>query len=94
MAPMQAFIRGGGGIMKAIVKIMLKPGVLDPQGKAIEHALAALGFSGVGEVRQGKLITLELDETDAEKARQQVAEMCEKLLANTVIENYEIEVVE
>ena len=80
--------------MKAIVKIMLKPGVLDPQGKAIEHALAALGFSGVGEVRQGKLITLELDETDAEKARAQVAEMCEKLLANTVIENYEIEVVE
>ena len=91
---MQAFIRDGGGIMKAIVKIMLKPGVLDPQGKAIEHALAALGFSGVGEVRQGKLITLELDETDAEKARAQVAEMCEKLLANTVIENYEIEVVE
>jgi len=80
--------------MKAIVKIMLKPGVLDPQGKAIEHALGTLGFSGVGEVRQGKLITLELDETDAEKARQQVAEMCEKLLANTVIEDYEIEVVE
>ncbi len=80
--------------MKAIVKIMLKPGVLDPQGKAIEHALASLGFSGVGEVRQGKLITLELEETDAEKARAQVAEMCEKLLANTVIEDYEIEIVE
>ncbi len=80
--------------MKAIVKIMLKPGVLDPQGKAIEHALASLGFSGVGEVRQGKLITLELEETDAEKARAQVAEMCEKLLANTVIEDYEVEIVD
>lgn len=78
--------------MKAIVKIMLKPGVLDPQGKAIGHALAALGFDGVGEVRQGKLITLELDETDANKAREKVAEMCEKLLANTVIEDYEIEI--
>ncbi len=80
--------------MQAIVKIMLKPGVLDPQGKAIEHALASLGFSGVGEVRQGKLITLGLDETDTEKARAQVTEMCEKLLANTVIEDYEIEIVE
>ncbi len=78
--------------MKAIVKIMLRPAVLDPQGKAIAHALAALGFSGVGEVRQGKLITLELDETDAEKARATVREMCEKLLANTVIEDYEIEI--
>ena len=78
--------------MKAIVKIMLRPAVLDPQGKAIQHALSALGFSGVGEVRQGKLITLELDETDAEKAREAVREMCEKLLANTVIEDYEIEI--
>ncbi len=78
--------------MKAIVKIMLKPGVLDPQGKAIGHALEALSFSGVGEVRQGKLITLELEETDAAKAREQVRDMCEKLLANTVIEDYEIEI--
>ncbi len=78
--------------MKAIVKIMLKPGVLDPQGKAIEHALDSLGFSGVGEVRQGKLITLDLDETDAAKAREQVRDMCEKLLANTVIEDYEIDI--
>ncbi len=76
--------------MKATVRIMLKTGVLDPQGKAIEHALAALGFSGVGEVRQGKLITLELDETDSDRAREKVREMCEKLLANTVIEDYEI----
>ena len=76
--------------MKATVRIMLKTGVLDPQGKAIEHALAALGFSGVGEVRQGKLITLELDETDPDRAREKVREMCEKLLANTVIEDYEI----
>ena len=78
--------------MKAIVKIMLKSGVLDPQGKAIGHALSALGFSGVGEVRQGKLITLELDEHDPQAARERVREMCEKLLANTVIEDYEIEI--
>lgn len=78
--------------MKAIVKIMLKPGVLDPQGKAIEHALAALGFTGVGEVRQGKLITIELDETSPDIAREKVREMCEKLLANTVIEDYSIDI--
>ncbi len=78
--------------MKATVRIMLKQGVLDPQGKAIGHALSALGFSGVGEVRQGKLITLELDDTDPEAARERVREMCEKLLANTVIEDYEIEI--
>ncbi len=78
--------------MKATVRIMLKQGVLDPQGKAIGHALSALGFSGVGEVRQGKLITLELDDTDPAVARERVREMCEKLLANTVIEDYEIEI--
>ncbi len=78
--------------MKATVRIMLKQGVLDPQGKAIGHALSALGFSGVGEVRQGKLITLELDDTDADAARARVRDMCEKLLANTVIEDYEIEI--
>ncbi len=78
--------------MKATVRIMLKQGVLDPQGKAIGHALSALGFSGVGEVRQGKLITLELDDTDPGAARERVRQMCEKLLANTVIEDYEIEI--
>ncbi len=78
--------------MKAIVRIMLKEGVLDPQGKAIEHALAALGFTGVGEVRQGKLITIELDETSPDIAREKVREMCEKLLANTVIEDYAIDI--
>ena len=78
--------------MKARVHVTLKSGVLDPQGKAIGHALGSLGFSGVGEVRQGKLIELELKETDATKARAQVKEMCEKLLANTVIEDYRIDV--
>ena len=77
--------------LKARVHVTLKHGVLDPQGKAIGHALAGLGFSGVGEVRQGKLIELELDETDRAKAEALVRQMCEKLLANTVIENYAIE---
>lgn len=79
--------------MKAKVIVTLKNGVLDPQGKAIGHALHSLGFEGVGEVRQGKLIELELAETDREKARAAVEEMCRKLLANTVIENYTIELV-
>lgn len=78
--------------MKAIVHVTLKPGVLDPQGKAIGHALDTLGFAGVGEVRQGKVIEIELDETDASKAQAAVKSMCEKLLANTVIENYAIQV--
>lgn len=78
--------------MKAIVHVTLKPGVLDPQGKAIGHALDTLGFSGVGEVRQGKVIEIDLDETDAAKAQATVKLMCEKLLANTVIENYAIRV--
>ena len=69
----------------------LKPGVLDPQGKAIEHALGSLGFSGVEEVRQGKLIELDLSESDPAKAEEALKAMCEKLLANTVIENYRIE---
>ncbi len=77
--------------MKAKVHITLKPGVLDPQGKAIEHALGNLGFRGVDEVRQGKYIELEIAETDADKARAAVDAMCAKLLANTVIENYAIE---
>ncbi|MBT3535165.1 MAG: phosphoribosylformylglycinamidine synthase subunit PurS [Rhodospirillaceae bacterium] len=77
--------------MKARVHVSLKTGVLDPQGKAIGLTLANLGFTGLGEVRQGKLIELELTEDDAEAARKSVEEMCEKLLANTVIENYAIE---
>ena len=79
--------------MKAKVHITLKNGVLDPQGKAIEHALSALGFGGVDNVRQGKVIELDLSETDADKARGQVEEMCGKLLANTVIEDYAIELI-
>ena len=77
--------------MKARVHITLKNGVLDPQGKAIGRALAGLGFQGVGEVRQGKVIELEIAETDRAKAEAQVKKMCETLLANTVIENYAIE---
>lgn len=78
--------------MKVKVHVTLKNGVLDPQGKAIGNALAGLGFGGVGGVRIGRYIELELDETDPEKARAQSDEMCKKLLANTVIENYRIEV--
>ena len=77
--------------MKARVHIMLKDGVLDPQGEAVRHALGSLGFGGVDGVRQGKVIELELAETDTEKAEAEVARMCEALLANTVIERYEIE---
>ena len=78
--------------MKARVHVTLKPGVLDPQGKAIAHALGHLGFAGVDEVRQGKYIEIELAETDPAKARETVKAMCEKLLANTVIEDYAIDV--
>ena len=78
--------------MKARVTVMLKSGVLDPQGKAIGQALNRLGFSGVADVRQGKVIEIELAERDHTQARSQLAEMCEKLLANTVIENYAIEI--
>ena len=77
--------------MKARVHVMLKDGVLDPQGEAVRHALGSLGFDGVGEVRMGKVIELELAETDAAAAEARVREMCEKLLANTVIENYAVE---
>ena len=74
--------------MKVNVTIMLKDGVLDPQGAAVKHALGALGFEGVGGVRQGKVIELDLAEGTTEA---QVGEMCEKLLANTVIESYRID---
>ena len=77
--------------MKARVFVTLKDGVLDPQGKAIGHALHNLGFSEVGDVRQGKVIDVELEEHDEAAAQSRVKEMCEKLLANTVIEKYEIE---
>ena len=77
--------------MKARIFVTSKNGVLDPQGKAIGHALNNLGFTSVGEVRQGKIINIELDENDDAKARSQLENMCEKLLANTVIESYEIE---
>ena len=80
--------------MKARVYITLKHGVLDPQGKAIAHALDALGFDGIGDVRQGKYIEIELAETDRAKAEAQVEAMCGKLLANTVIENYAIDIAE
>jgi phosphoribosylformylglycinamidine synthase PurS subunit len=77
-------------VIKARVTVTLKNGVLDPQGKAIEGALSALGFSGVGHVRQGKVFDLELDGADKGKAEADLKAMCEKLLANTVIENYAI----
>ncbi len=76
--------------MKATIYISLKHGVLDPQGKAIENALGHLGFNGVDNVRQGKMIELDLADTDASEARNRLQEMCEKLLANTVIENFDI----
>jgi phosphoribosylformylglycinamidine synthase len=77
--------------MKARIKITLKNGVLDPQGKAIQSALGALGIGGVGDVRQGKYIEVELAEEDPAKARATVERMCKELLANTVIENYAFE---
>ncbi|MSP04490.1 MAG: phosphoribosylformylglycinamidine synthase subunit PurS [Acetobacteraceae bacterium] len=80
--------------MKAVVTVMLKPGVLDPQGKAIAHALGTLGFAGLGEVRAGKVIELELAESDPTKARALAEEMARKLLANTVIESYRVAVEE
>ena len=78
--------------MKAKVHVTLKQGVLDPQGKAVQQALAGLGFEGVSGVRQGKVIELELAESDPKKAGAQVQAMCEKLLANTVIEDYRVEI--
>ncbi|MFQ5971644.1 MAG: phosphoribosylformylglycinamidine synthase subunit PurS [Alphaproteobacteria bacterium] len=77
--------------MRARVHITLKPGVLDPQGQAIGNALAGLGFTGVGAVRQGKYLELDLAENDRGAARAKVTEMCEKLLANPVIEDYAID---
>ncbi len=79
--------------MKARIRITLKNGVLDPQGKAIQHALGGLGFAGVEDVRQGKYIEVALTETDEARAKAAVEKMCKDLLANTVIENYSYELV-
>jgi len=78
-------------VIKARVTVTLKNGVLDPQGKAIEGALGALGFAGIGSVRQGKVFDLQIETGDQAKAEADLKAMCEKLLANTVIENYRIE---
>ncbi|NWG71572.1 MAG: phosphoribosylformylglycinamidine synthase subunit PurS [Parvularculaceae bacterium] len=80
--------------MKAKVHITLKPGVLDPQGKAIEGALRGLGFTNASQVRQGKVIELTVDETNAAAARTRVEDMCKRLLANPVMENYDIEILD
>ena len=77
--------------MKARVYVMPKSGVLDPQGKAIGHALEGLGFAGIGDVRAGKVIELDLAETDPAKAKAQAEEMARRLLANTVIESFRVE---
>jgi phosphoribosylformylglycinamidine synthase len=78
--------------MKARVTVTLKPGVLDPQGQAIQGSLRSLGFSGIGGVRQGKVFDIELADADLSQAEANLRAMCEKLLANTVIENYAVEI--
>jgi phosphoribosylformylglycinamidine synthase len=77
-------------VIKARITVTLKNGVLDPQGKAIEHALGGLGFGGVGSVRQGKVFDVELQSSDRAAAEADLKAMCDKLLANTVIENYSV----
>ena len=77
--------------MRAKIKITLKPGVLDPQGKALAHSLGNLGFEGVREVRQGKYIEIDLAETDRDRAQELVEQMCGSLLANPLIETYKVE---
>ncbi|RWM98700.1 MAG: phosphoribosylformylglycinamidine synthase subunit PurS [Mesorhizobium sp.] len=77
-------------MIKARITVTLKNGVLDPQGKAIEHALSGMGFDGVGQVRQGKVFDVELAESDKAKAEADLKAMCDRLLANTVIENYSV----
>ncbi len=79
--------------MKAVINVYLKDGVLDPQGKAVHHALSTMGFNDVSEVRVGKQVILELKSTDEVKAKAEVEKMCETLIANTVIENYTFELV-
>src|SRR5690606_29963626 len=89
-APLTARKQGASVVIKARVTVTLKNGVLDPQGKAIEGALGALGFSGVGEVRQGKVFDIEMNTADRARAEADLKAMCERLLANTVIEDYSI----
>ena len=79
--------------MKAKIHVTLKPGILDPQGKAIEHALDSLGFTNAANVRVGKYMEVDVNESDKTKAEAQVKSMCEKLLANTIIEEYRYELV-
>jgi phosphoribosylformylglycinamidine synthase len=81
----------GRGAVKAKIHVTLKQGILDPQGKAIEHALDSLGFKNAGNVRVGKYMEVDLDEKDRVKAEAQVKAMCEKLLANTIVEEYRYE---
>jgi phosphoribosylformylglycinamidine synthase subunit PurS len=81
-------------VLRARVHVTLKQGVLDPQGKAVQHSLAALGFDGVTQVRQGKYIEVDLADTDRDRARATLDAMCRQLLANTVIENYAIDIAE
>jgi len=80
--------------MRVVVNVYLKEGVLDPQGKAVHHALDSLGFEGVKDVRVGKQIVLELDESDTNRAFEEISKMSETLLANTVIEDFTIEIEE
>jgi len=80
--------------LKARIEVMLKGGVLDPQGEAVRHALASLGFDGVKGVRQGKLIEVDLEATEVEAARAEAERMCTALLANTVIETFRVEIVD
>ena len=79
--------------MKARVTVMLKSGILDPQGEAIKSALDSLGYNQVSSIRQGKVIEINLDETSEQNAKDNIEKMCKKLLANTVVENYEIEII-
>ncbi len=79
--------------MKALIRITLKNGVLDPQGKAIEGAVRGLGIGNVGDVRQGKFIEVQLAESDLDAAKATVERMCKELLANTVIENYAFDLI-
>ena len=79
--------------MKVRVTVMLKGGILDPQGEAVKHALNSLGYNQVKTIRQGKVIEINLDETSVSKAKKSIEKMCEKLLANTVVENYDIEII-
>ncbi len=79
--------------MKARVTVMLKSGILDPQGEAVKNALNSIGYNEVSSIRQGKVIEINLNEMSEEKAKNSIEEMCKKLLANTVVENYQIEII-